>query len=206
MKKNIEVELRGLLSKKQFLALNKLFKEKGKFIDDKDRVVVCYPDPETGSLVEECKTDIRVRTTNKIPEIIIKLGEWGHKDESRRELSLVGKKGEFDKMIVMLAALGHRNGIVAIRKGKVYSYKGIEFSLVEVPNHSYYFEAEIMVSNKKLQEIATRKIEKVCHELDLDILSQQGFFDYINKLNAESNEPFDFSAYKEGYFKTRFRI
>lgn len=206
MSKNIEVEVRGLLTEKQFKILNRLFEEEGVFVDNKDRVVVCYPDPETGSLVEECKTDIRVRTTNGIPEIIIKLGEWGHKDESRRELSLIGQRGEFDKMIIMLGALGHKKGIIAIRKGKVFHYKGIEFSLVEVPNHSYYFEAEIMVKNENRQKEATEKIEKICKELGLKILNQQGFFNYINKLNSESNEPFDFSSYKEGYFKKRFGI
>jgi len=203
---NIEVEVRGIINKNKYDELNKLFGKEGKFLDHKDRVVVCYPDPETGSLVEQCKTDIRVRTTNGIPEIIIKLGEWGNQDESRRELSLVGKKGEFDKMILMLAAMGHKKGIMAVRHGKIYEYKGVEFSLVEVPNHSYYFEAEIMVKNEASKNEATKKITKICNELGLNILTQQGFFDYINQLNAESNETFDFTDYKEGYFAKRFGI
>lgn len=203
---NIEVELRGLLDKKQFRTLSKLFMEKGRFVSAKHRVFVSYPDPETGSLVEECKTDIRVRTTNGIPEISIKQGEWGSADESRREFSLVGKKGEFDKMVMMLAAMGHKKGVMAERKGAIYVYKGIEFSLVEVPGHSYYFEAEVMVKDKAAQQAATGKINKVCAELGLKTLSQQDFFAYINRLNTESNEIFDFKTYEEGYFNKRFGI
>jgi predicted adenylyl cyclase CyaB len=206
MLKRLEVELRGTITQEQYNNLNKFFQKEGKFIDHKDRIVVCYPDPETGSLVEQCLTDIRVRTTNGIPEIIIKQGEWGGSDESRRELSVVGKKGDFDKMIVMMAALGHKTGIMAVRKGKVYEYQGVEFSLVEVPNHSYYFEAEIMVTAEKDKAAATKKVKNTCEKLGLKVLDKQGFYDYINKLNAESNETFNFADYKEGYFKKRFGI
>jgi len=203
---NFEVEIRGLLTKKKYEELANLFSKEAKFLYDKDRVLVCYPDPETGSLVEECNTDIRIRTTNGIPEIIIKQGEWGSTNESRRELSLVGKKGEFDKMVMMLSALGHKKGVLAVRKGQVFEFKGIEFSLVEVPNHSYYFEAEVMVEDLEEQEKATKRINKICGELGLKTLSQQEFYDYINILNAESNELFDFANYEEDYFKKRFGI
>lgn len=203
---NIEVEVRGIITQEKYEELNKLFNQKGQFIDHKNRVLVCYPDPETGSLVENLKTDIRVRATNGIPEIIIKLGEWGKANESRRELSLVGQKGEFDKMIMMLAALGHKTGIIAVRKGKIYMYQDIEFSLVEVPDHSYYFEAEIMVKNHEEQKRATQKINELCRSLKLKPLTQKGFFNYINRLNSESNESFDFTDYHEGYFKERFDI
>lgn len=204
--KKYEVELRGLLTQEKYEELSKFFGEKGKFLYDKDRVLVCYPDPETGSLVEECKTDIRVRTTNGIPEIIIKQGEWGSHDESRRELSLVGKKGEFDKMIAVLAALGHKKGIWAVRKGKVFEYKEVEFSLVEVPNHSYYFEAEVMVDAEGDKNGAIDRINKICKELDLTTLSQQEFYNYINKLNTESNELFDFDSIEEDFFNKKFGI
>ena len=206
MAKNIEVEIRGLITNEQYYDLGKFLSENGKFLHAKERVAICYPDPETGSLVEECKTDIRVRTTNGIPEIIIKQGEWGNSNESRRELSLIGQKGEFDKMVIMLSALGHKKGVLVIRKGAVYEYKGIEFSLVEVPSHSYYFEAEIMVENKAEQEAAIKKISEVCEELGLKQLSQEDFFAYINRLNAEANEIFDFENYIEGYFSKRFGI
>ena len=54
--------------------------------------------------------------------------------------------------------------MLCVRKSKVYEYEGIEFALVEVPGHSYYYEAEKMAhenedaekiikfsKNKKLQ-------------------------------------------------------
>lgn len=197
--KNIEVEIRGEITKSEFEKLMKLFTEKGKFIDDKNRIAVCYPDPDTGSLVEECYTDIRVRETNSIPEIIIKKGRWGG-NENRKELSVVGKKGEFAKMLEMMDALGHKEGMAVVRKGKVFEYKGIEFSLVEVPGHSYYYEAELMVEEAKIDS-AQKKIRKICNELGLDVFDDDGFFAYINKLNKEANKPFAFKNFDKSFFE-----
>jgi len=205
MNKKIEVEIRGPLSKEQFEFLNKTFKKQGKFIAGKDRIALCYPDPTTGSLIEKVNTDIRIRTTNGIPEINIKLGKWGG-HEHRHEMSLVGKNGDFDKMVMMMAAMGFKKGIVAIRKGKVYKYKNIEFSVVEVPGHSYFFEAEIMVGGKSEVTKAKEKIRTICKNLSLKTFSDESFYDYIHQLNGEANEKFDFKNYKEGYFKRRFGI
>ncbi|AKM82725.1 TPA: hypothetical protein DD449_00695 [Candidatus Berkelbacteria bacterium] len=206
MNKKIEVELRGPITKEQFDRLESLFEKDGKFIDHKDRVLICYPDPDTGSFVEECFTDIRVRTTNGTPEMIIKLGKWGGDNENRRELSLMGKPGEFDKMVVMMAALGHKKGVWAVRKGKVFDYKEVEFSLVEVPDHSYYYEAEIMVEEVSKAKAARVKMEKLCKELNLEVFDDDGFYGYINRLNKESNKEFLFEKYSEGFFKKEFGI
>ncbi|OGD57345.1 hypothetical protein A2V71_00820 [Candidatus Berkelbacteria bacterium RBG_13_40_8] len=205
MTKKIEVEIRGPITERKFEDLNKLFKKDGTFLSEKDRIVLCYPDPESGSLVEDVNTDVRIRTTNGIPELNVKQGKWGG-NESRREFSLVGKNGEFDKMVMMMAAMGFKTGVLAVRKGKVYQYKDIEFSLVEVPHHSYYFEAEMMVGDEKDIENAQKKMRKTCANLDLEVWDDKGFYEYINKLNSESNEDFDFKNYKEGNFAKRFGI
>jgi len=203
--KNTEVEIRGPLTEKQFLELQKKLSEEGKFVADKNRFAICYPDPDTGSLVENCNTDIRVRNTNGIPEIIIKKGKWGAVDENRREFCLTGKPGEFHKMIMMMGAMGFTKGVSVIRRGKIYKYKGIEFSLVEVPNHSYFFEAEIMTSQEN-KEKALERIGKVCKDLGLNLFSEKDFYDYIHILNKEANKQFNFEKYSEGYFLENFGI
>ena len=205
MNKKIEVEIRGPLTKNQYYYLNKVFSKNGKFISPKNRIVLCYPDPETGSLVENCNTDIRIRTTNGIPELIIKQGKWGG-DEHRREFSLLAEKGDFDKLVMMLGAMGFKKGVLAERYGKIYIYKKIEFSLVKVPKHSYYFEAEIMVKAKKDIKKAKEKMRRVCKNLGLEVWDDKGFYKYIHTLNNEANEIFDYEKYKEGDFKKRFKI
>lgn len=205
MIKKIEVEIRGPIKESDYKRLNRFFLNEGHFIDHKNRIAICYPDPETGSYVENLKSDIRVRSTNGIPELIIKKGKWGGK-ESREELSLKITKGEFDKLVMIMGALGFKKGITVVRNGKIFDYKGIEFSLVQVPNHSYYFEAEVMVTKKSEVKKTRENMETICKKLGLTLFDDKDFYNYINKLNAEANVAFDFEKYKPGNFKKKFGI
>ena len=202
--KNIEVEVRGLLTKNKYNDLIKKFDQDGKFIREKDRVLLCYHDQKHKE-IENKSIDIRLRATNGMPEIITKLGKWGGA-ENRKELSVMINQGDFDKMVQIFGFVGLTEGYICIRKGKIYDYMNIEFSLVEVPGHSYYFEAEKMVSHESDFGKIHQEIEKVCSSLGLKIFTDQEFYDYIKKLDNESNKVFSFEDYKEGYFQKTFNI
>lgn len=205
MNKNIEIEARGPLSKEKFNELVDLFEKKGKKITEKDRILIDYSVFLEGG-IEDRKKDIRLRVTNGIPEIIVKVGEWGSGVDQRKELSILAKKGEFDTLVEIFGELGFCKGIVCQRKSKVYEYKGIEFALVEVPNHSYYYEAEKMAHKDEDHEKIAEELKEVCGDLGLDIFDKKQFFDYLKVLNKEVNEIFDYSEYVENYFKDRFKL
>ncbi len=204
MNKDIEVEIRGPLSEDKFEKLVKLFGADGELIGEKDRVLIDYSTFLEGG-VEDRKKDIRLRVTNGIPEIIVKIGEWGGVDQ-RRELSVKAQRGDFDRLVEIFAVLGFVKGMLCVRKSKVYEYKGIEFALVEVPGHSYYYEAEKMAhGNENLHEI-TEEIKKICNDLGLEVFDKKQFFGYIDRLNEEVNEVFDYVSYVPDYFKNRFGL
>lgn len=204
MNRNIEIEIRGKLSKEKLDDLIKLFETEGKKIADKDRVLIDYSTFLEGG-VENRRKDIRLRVTNGVPEIIVKIGEWGGV-EHRKELSVFTKKGDFDTLVEIFGELGFCKGVLCVRKSKIYEYKGIEFALVDVPGHSYYYEAEKMVEEKEDTSKIMHEIEDVCKGLGLDIFSQKQFFNYIDQLNKEANEIFDYAEYVPGYFKKRFDL
>jgi predicted adenylyl cyclase CyaB len=203
--KTIEVELRGHLTAKQYNDLLHFFTQYATFVTKKERILIDYSVflPDEG--IRERQRDIRLRVTNGIPEIIVKLGSWGG-DENRKELSVLAKKGEFDTLVQIFAALGFSKGIMAIRRSQVFQYKGIEFALVEVPNHSYYFEAEKMVGESDDKAKVHREIEQVVQELHLTPFTKENFYRYIELLNEEANELFDFTDYTDGYFRKRFSL
>jgi predicted adenylyl cyclase CyaB len=204
MEKNIEIEVRGPLSKDEFESLVKLFDTKGTKITEKDRVSIDYSVFLKGG-VEDRDKDIRLRVTNGIPEIVVKMGPWGG-TEQRKELSIFTKPGEFDKLTEIFSALGFNKGMLCVRKSKVYEYKGIEFALVEVPGHSYYYEAEKMAhSNENANEII-EEIKNVCTELKLVVFDKRQFFDYVHLLNKEANEVFEYKPDSGNYFKDRFNL
>jgi predicted adenylyl cyclase CyaB len=204
MDKKIEVEIRGPLSKEKFENLISFFESKGKKIMDKNRVLIDYSTFLEGGIKNRQK-DIRLRVTNGIPEIIVKIGGWGGV-EHRKELSVFTKPGEFDTLVEIFAALGFGKGALCVRKSKVYEYKDIEFALVEVPGHSYYYEAEKMTDEKEDADKIISEIKNVCKELGLEVFDKKQFFEYVELLNKEANEVFDYVTYTPNYFKNRFSL
>lgn len=206
MTNDIEVEIRGPLSDDQHDRLVQIFTKDGESHGVKDRVLIDYSTFAPGDTLAGRTRDIRLRVTNKIPEIIVKLGEWKGTDQ-RQELSIKGQPGEFDTMVKIFAAMGFGKGMLCIRRTEVFVYRGIEFALVEIPGHSRYFEAEQMVATSSEGDAARKGIEAVCAELGLTLFDEQGFFSYVETLNREANEVFDFEReYTEGYFKKRFDL
>ena len=55
-------------------------------------------------------------------------------------------------------------------------------------------------------EAAKSHIQGVCEELGLEIFTDEGYIAYIEKLNKEANEIFDFNNYTENYFEDRYHF
>ncbi len=204
MEKNIEVELRGLLSADEYSMVKGFFDENAEKKEEKDRILIDYSTFLPGG-VEERKKDIRLRVTNGVPEIIVKLGEWGG-SEQRKELSVKTAPGTFDILTEIFAALGYEKGVLAVRKSHVYDYKDIEFALVEVPGHSYYFEAEKMAHEGENAEELIQEMNMVCAELGLNVFTKEDFFAYIQKLNAEANGVFNAPEASPNFFKENYGL
>lgn len=194
--KNIEVEIRGPLTKDEFDKLNTFLLNNGSFKGKKERVLIDY-----SSGMENRTKDIRIRETNGVPEIVLKLGSWGG-TESREEILIKTESNKFESLVKVFGELGFEKGVLCVRNSLVYDYKGIEFALVEVPNHSIFFEAEI-VSTQADSEEAERSIKQVCDKLNLKVFTKDDFFEYVNKLNKEANINFDYKNFRKGYFEEK---
>lgn len=204
MSKNIEIEIRGPLMKEKFDDLVRMFEARAKKTAEKDRVLIDYSSFLEGGVKNRNK-DIWLRATNGISEIIVKIGEWGG-TEQRKELSAFTKQGEFDTLVEIFGELGFCKGMLCVRKSKIYEYKDIEFALVEVPGHSYYYEAEKMTHEEEDAEKIIEEIKNVCKDLNLEVFDKKQFFEYIDKLNKESNEIFEYKNHTPNYFKNRFDL
>jgi adenylate cyclase class IV len=205
MKKDIEVELRGLLTKEQYDSLNETLAGISVLKEEKYRILLDYSTFLPGEGIEDRQKDIRVRVTNGVPEIVVKLGSWGG-SESRKELSFKGNPGSFDTLVEIFGNLGFTKAVLCERLTRAYDYKGVEFALVEVPGHSYYFEAEKMAHSEADMAEIESEIRTVCHELGLSILTKEDFFRYIDTLNKEANAVFEFDSHTENRFRDEFGV
>ena len=73
------------------------------------------------------------------------------------------------------------------------------------PGIVFHYEAEITSSEDGVEK-AKKHIEEVCTELGIEIFSNQGCIDYIETLNREANEIFEFKNYTEGYFENHYHF
>jgi len=201
----IEVEVRGPLTKEQYTAHTKYFDKHATFVEEKHRILIDYSLCKSHKDLVNRTEDIRLRVTNKVPEIIVKLGGWGSKD-SRKELSVITPEGTFDTLVQIYATLGYKKGVLCIRNSRIYMYQDTEFAFVEVPNHSYYYEAERLVHDDSESDDASLAVQKICNDLKLPVFSDEEFFDYIKLLNKEANTMFDFDNYTDGHFKKTYNL
>lgn len=202
-----EVELRGLLPGNSHLELESFLTQNGTLKQEKNRVLIDYSTflPDGG--IQDRSRDVRIRNTNGNSEIIIKMGSWGG-SESRTEHAVHTQDG-FDQLAEVMHLLGYDKGILCVRRTKVFEYKNIEIAIVEVPNHSYYFEAEVELpadANQDDINQAHTKIESIVAELGLKLLSDNDFFAYIETLNKEANTVYSHMDESKTFFQDNFSI
>ena len=203
MAKDIEVEFSGPLADEQANELMALLNERGEKVTTKHRVLIDYS-TFLGEGLKNRKKDIRLRITNGKPEIIVKLGDWNSANH-RRELSVFAERGSFDTLVQIYAALGYEKGMLCERTTEVFNYEGIEFAVVHIPGHSYHFEAEMMTDKEEV-DVAKEHIREICGKLGLKIFTDEEYIEYIERLNKEANEVFEFRNYTENYFENRYHF
>jgi adenylate cyclase class IV len=200
----IEVEHRGRLTKKKFQEIKLFLNKNGKFIGKKKRFSVIYSQAKENKSNKLCYSpiDLKLRITNKKTELVLKHGKWSGND-ARKEFLFPVETKKFEEMIEFLQILGHYHGVLQATTTYSYSYKNIEFSLVDVPNWGYYFEAEIVTDEKNIDN-ANKKIREECQKLGVEILNHKDFCELLISLN---NRPgFRFNFKKENFSKIKKRF
>lgn len=209
--KNIEVEFRGPLSKNQFESLNNLMKRKGKFITGGDRLSLMYfrnEIPKHSKDIKEEKVDLRLRINknddSKNAEVVMKYGSWAGTD-SRKELSFRIDLNKFVDWIDFLKCLDWKKCVCYATKMKTFTYKEIEFTLVEIKDFGFTFEAEILAEDKEKNVLdAKKKIKKTCEELALHEYKKWEFERQCDDINNTPKLQYDFEVDSPSIIKERY--
>ncbi len=201
MKNNIEVEYRGVLPKEKFDKLRAFLNKEGEFIKEKDRFSIIYfPRGKERLKVSKSPLDLRVRITNKKAEIVMKYGKSSGAD-ARKEFSFPIASEQFEEALEFLFIMGFYYGVLQATKTYVYTYQGIEFAVVYAPLFKqYYFEAEILADEGSVEN-ANQKIMSVVKNLDLDVLSEKDFYNWLDELSSNPELRFNFK--KESFADMR---
>ena len=143
MKKNIEIEIRGKFSKKDFQRLFALMKNKGKLLDQYKRLSVDLSpgfDPKTRTWKDSSAFDLRVKKSGDSEKISIKVGEFHQK--KRKEVEVGIKSGNFLDAVSLLEILGFDKGMIYFWESWEYDYQGYEVKLSKYTDSYYTWEIE----------------------------------------------------------------
>jgi adenylate cyclase class IV len=205
MEKQIEVEFMGDISKDKFFELKDKFENEGTFKKRKERISFMYfrdKIPKDLSEIKDEDTDLRLRVTNKEPELIIKKGSFTG-SHSRKEISINFPITEMQKYVDFLSALNWSIGVIYAVETFVYEYEGVEFSLVNIEGYGYNFEAEIL-TNTEEESNARKKINLLLNNLNLRPFDEEGLNKQCNAINNREGLRFDFSKENFKEMKEKF--
>jgi len=180
----MEVEVRGPLSEEETPKLLERLGREGQYEGLRDRFFINFTDDR----MRARGLDLRVRMTNGRTEIVAKSGKW--LGEIRTETILDLGEGQFQTAVALFAALGITQGVACRRLIHQYRIDDISLSVIEVPGHSWFYEAEETCSAKEQARCRSRILERL-DSLGLRSFSEEGFVAYVAELDVKANERFD---------------
>ena len=178
----IEIEIRGPLTRDGYQRLISFFKKEAEFVKEMKRTSFLFD-------IDDTTIDLKVRTTDGVPEIVLKKGFWGAR--RREEILLPIKSKSEQSAIRLFTLLGYNKGGIAIRESHIFNYKNIEFSVVKCPKGVYYYEAEFL-PNKKIKN-PEKYIEGILNSLGLKIWSDNEFLKFL-KVCSKINKKFNYKV------------
>lgn len=200
----VEVEHIGSIDKNKFDELAKKFLKEGKFLGEKRRFsMICCASNKSVREVKDDPVDIKVRITNGQAEFTFKYGKWGG-HHARKEYNFEFETEKFADFIEFLKLIGYKKYVLMANTKYDYEYRGIVFSLVDVPNYCYYFEAEILADEKDV-EAAHKKMDKEISKLGIEALNQEKFYDLLDAMNNRPGYKIDIEKTPFEEIKERFK-
>ncbi len=171
MKKNIEVEIRSLVTKNQYDNLFKFFKKEGKFLGEEKQISYYF----SGEI------DLRIQKSNKSAKIWLKKGKM-HAD-SRKEIELKLDLNNFENAKKLFEALGYKIEIKWYRKRNTFLWKEINVMLDDTKGYGYIIELEKMCQ-KTEKEKTVNMLRTTMNLLKVEETKKEEFdkkFEYYKK-------------------------
>lgn len=177
MPKNIELEIRAIVEKKNFGETIKKLKDRGKLTSKTNRLTVAFY-----GTCEKNNFALSVRITGGRSEVVIKKGSFHA--HNRTEYS---QKISSDGFIEMVRIFSQLDFYGKVFERTTYNYqfpRNVTVSLVTVSDHSY-IEIEKMTDRRNEKNVRLELIE-VASELELKIIkTKKAYYDYCDMLTEK---------------------
>ena len=179
-KGEIEVEMRAPLEEEDVKRINAYLKASGaELAEERERRNYLYD-----CLQRECNRDLRVKETNGMTKLSLKLGDWS--DVHREEIEWEIGEGQTEKAKWFLAALGHSEGLTAAQQATIWNYKDLEVAVVRW-NEGFlnYLEIEgTYAATAEEQEAIRSKMTELFEELGARPFGPGEYEPFMDKMDA----------------------
>lgn len=175
-KSNIEVELRGVLTKdkyKKIIAYLKTVADNEE-VDDK----ISYFFVIRGGILKISDEEFK----NKAK---ISYKQGGESKSILEEYEIPIAREDVQKTIKVFKDLGFTNVNTVQQKRINFKYKGAEISIKDTPDYGPHFEIEMIAKNQEDAKLKRKVLFEICKDLDLKTLSQQEIKDLIISINTK---------------------
>ena len=180
--KDVEVEIRGKLSKRQFSQILSILRSRAKFLNQYKRLSADLSpgfDPKSCSWKFDEQIDLRVKKSGDSERISLKIGNVNAK--RRQEIEVKLKKGEFLNSISLFSNLGFNKGMLYFWESWEFEYKGCEVKLSKYTNSYYTWEIE----SKGYADPS-----KLANEMNLRAYSDSEYSEAVAWENKNIHKPF----------------
>ncbi|MFZ2886412.1 MAG: hypothetical protein WA021_01185 [Minisyncoccia bacterium] len=190
----IEIEIRGPLTPEGTEKLREFFRANGELLETQDREMILlfdYPGYADDPIKRE--VDVRLRSTDGKCEVMIK--RKAHEHNAGRSEHSIPISGTLEDAKVLAKGFGCARGLWMHRKKEVYSYNGVEWSVVEAvaaPGKDgkdiWYYEAEQEVAEGADVEEVRQALANEAAALNLSIFTPDEYHEFVNMLGREVNQ------------------
>lgn len=161
--KNIEIEARSFITKKQYKSLLQRLRKEAKFVDSINEETVYFSGPGK---------DLRIRRNDKNAFIILKEGRIH--DDSREEIEIKFDRSEFENIEELLKRLGYADAIRWFRKRRIYKWGGVKLFLDDTKGYGLIIELE-KFGKPKDKKMIHQNLERKLKSLRIQITPKEEF-------------------------------
>lgn len=167
MNKNIEVEIRGLLTDEKYNQIINFLDKEGQNKELDDRKTTFFIMPEKTLKITEKISQNKAKISLKTGDIVL--------DNSQTEFEIEIDPSEFAIAENIFIKLGFNQIQHTEQKRINYDYEEVEFAIKWSVDWGYHFEMEKMVSNESEVGEARETLHKLATKLDLEVMSEEEF-------------------------------
>lgn len=138
--KNIEVELRSIISEEQYHELLDFLKKNAEFVNEDNQETHYF----------DAKDDLRIQKNDFFSKIVLKKGKLH--DDMREETEVKCGKDDFDSLKRLFADLGFQIAVKWFRKRHSFRWEGVDVTVDNTKGFGYILEMEKITDDDNKNE------------------------------------------------------